>query len=79
MMMENETIIDTFFRNMYVSDWGLNLLINATSTVTFETWVQGDVEYLSMNQTSYGSLVNSNATVPLDRDYGQDSYMSMFM
>ncbi len=73
MMMENETVTDTFFRNMYVSDWGLNLLINATSTVTFETWVQGDVEYLSMNQTSYGSIVNGNATVPLDRDYGQDS------
>ncbi len=80
MMMENETIIDTFFRNMYVSVWNLNLLINATSTVTFETWVQGGVEYLSMNQTSYGSIVNGNATVPLDRDYGQDSlYVDVYV
>ncbi len=80
MMMENETIIDTFFRNMYVSVWNLNLLINATSTVTFETWVQGGVEYLSMNQTSYGSIVHGNATVPLDRDYGQDSlYVDVYV
>ena len=48
--------------------------------VTFETWVQGDVEYLSMNQTSYGSIVNGNATVPLDRDYGQDSlYVDVYV
>ena len=73
MMMENETVTDTFSRMMYVSDWDINLLINATSTVTFETWVQGGVEYLSMNQTSYGSIVNGNATVPLDRNYGEDS------
>jgi hypothetical protein len=73
LMMENETITDTYFRYMWVSDFDIDLLINATSITTFETWVQGDVEYLSMNQTSYGSIVHGNATVPLDRDYGQDS------
>jgi len=73
MMMENATVTDTYFRMMYVSDWDINLLVNSTSIVTFETWVQGDVEYFSMNRTDQGSIVNGNATVPLDRDYGQDS------
>jgi hypothetical protein len=73
MMMENATMTDTYFRYMWVSDFGIDLLINATSIITFTTWVEGDVEYFSMNETSYGSIVNGNATVPLDRDYGQDS------
>jgi len=73
MMMENATMTDTYFRYMWVSDFGIDLLINATSITTFTTWVEGDVEYFSMNETSYGSIVNGNATVPLDRDYGQDS------
>jgi len=80
MMMENATVTDTYFRMMYVSDWDINLLVNSTSIVTFETWVQGDVEYLSMNRTDQGSIVNGNATIPLDRDYGADSlYVDVYV